>query len=363
LTVDPVRRRAAILARRGRTAALVICWVADESHGKESTMPIRSLYRRQDGAIERDLAVDGIERALADPTGLLWVSLEGATDDETATLLGQCFSFHPLTIADVLSVGYQAPKVDDFGTYLFILGHALRRDSETGEVDNSELDVYLGANYVVTCADEAALEAVGGVRDRLDRDERLLDRGADFLCQAILDATVTGYLPVLDSLDDEIDGLVDRLVDRPDIESARRVLQLKHSTVVLRRIIAPQREVMNVLSRDELAPIQSHHRIYFRDIYDHLVRMHDLTESLRDVITSALDIYLSVTANRTNEVMRVLTVVATIFMPLTFLAGVYGMNYRYLPELRWHFGYGLFWLECVVLALAMGWYFRRKGWL
>ncbi|HXW00643.1 MAG TPA: magnesium/cobalt transporter CorA, partial [Anaerolineae bacterium] len=204
---------------------------------------------------------------------------------------------------------------------------------------------------------------VQAVWERLERDERPLERGADFLCYTILDQLVDKYLPVLDAMDEEIDQLEDQVLARPKPIVLQRILSLKHSILMLRRIIAPQREVMNRLSRDDLPQIDDQHRIYFRDIYDHLVRTHDLSESIRDVVTGTLDTYLSATNNRLSEVMKALTIVSTIFLPLSFVAGVYGMNFDVLPELHWRYGYLMVWGIFILIVLGMLWYFRHREWI
>jgi magnesium transporter len=201
------------------------------------------------------------------------------------------------------------------------------------------------------------------VWERLERDERPLKQGPDFLCYTVLDQLVDEYLPILDAMDEEIDRLEDEVLAKPKPIVLQRILSLKHSILTLRRVIAPQREVMNRLSRDDLPQIGDQHRIYFRDIYDHLVRTHDLSESIRDVVTGTLDTYLSATNNRLSEVMKALTIVSTIFLPLSFVAGVYGMNFEYFPEIRWPYGYLYVWCVFIIIVLIMLWYFRHREWI
>ncbi len=194
-------------------------------------------------------------------------------------------------------------------------------------LDMNELDLFLGRNFVVTSYRSNEMPPVEQVWSRLDKDQRIMSHGADFLCHAILDALVDDYMPLIDKMDDEIEWLEDRVLEKPNPETLSRILGLKHSTLSLRRIISPQREIMNRLSRDEFPHIADKHRIYYRDIYDHLVRIQDLIESVRDIVSGTLDIYLSATSNRLNEIMKALTVVSTIFLPMSFFAGVYGMNF------------------------------------
>ena len=324
---------------------------------------IRSIFCPKEGPREFNLNSNQIAEALKDPEGLLWMSLEQPTEAEVDAVLRDIFHFHPLTIEDCLSDGYQAPKVDIFNDYLFIIVHALQPDFPLDHLDTKELNCFLGSNYLVTSYRCQNMGPVQAVWERLEQDERPIEHGADFLCYTILDRLVDEYMPLLDIMDEEIDQLEDQVLVKPKPAVLQRILSLKHSILTLRRIIAPQREVMNRLSRDDLPEISTQHRIYYRDIYDHLVRVHDLSESIRDVVTGTLDTYLSATNNRLSEVMKALTIVSTIFLPLSFVAGVYGMNFEYLPELHWHYGYLVVWCVFIMIVLAMLWYFRRQEWI
>lgn len=324
---------------------------------------IRSIYRPKDGPCQWNLTLSQIAAAHQENAGLLWVSLEQPTPEELRAVLQDIFHFHPLAIEDCQSMGYQPPKVDDFGQYLFMILHALHSEDSLQRLETVELNCFLGHRYLVTSYMVPAMLPVQTVWKRLERNERLLDRGADFLCHAILDELVDEYLPLLDAMDEEIEILEDQVLQHPQPETLQRILTLKHSMLTLRRVVSPQREVMTRLSRGEFPQISSHNRIYFRDIYDHLVRIQDLSESVRDVITGALDVYLSTTSNRLNEVMKALTIVSTVFLPLSFVAGVYGMNFHYMPELSWRYGYLMVWIIFIVIFLTMLWWFRRCGWL
>jgi magnesium transporter len=324
---------------------------------------IRSIFCPKEGSRQVDLPLDQIAQALQDPEGLLWVSLEQPTEEEIQKILADTFRFHPLAIEDCLSDGYQAPKVDIFNDYLFIIAHALKPDFPLDHLDTMELNFFLGANYLVTSYRGDQMPPLQAIWERLERDERLTEQGADFLCYAVLDQLIDEYMPLLDAMDEEIDQLEDQVLVRPKPNILQRILSLKHSILTLRRIIAPQREVMNRLSRDDLPQIKDPHRIYYRDIYDHLVRIHDLSESVRDVVTGTLDTYLSATNNRLSEVMKALTIVSTIFLPLSFIAGIYGMNFENFPEIKWEYGYLYVWGIFISIVVGMLWFFRRRGWI
>jgi magnesium transporter len=178
----------------------------------------------------------------------------------------------------------------------------------------------------------------------------------------VLDKLVDDYLPILDKLDDEIEWLEDQVLEKPQPKTLQRILDLKNALMYLRRIMSPQRELMNRLSRDQFPMIDRHSQLYFRDLYDHLVRYHDLVESLRDIVSGTMEIYLNSTSLRLNEVMKALTVVSTIFLPLSFVAGVYGMNFDFMPELYWKWGYPMVWGLFVAIVVGMLAYFKRQGW-
>jgi magnesium transporter len=323
---------------------------------------IRSFYYCNSDQPQLNLDPGQIRKALEKEDGLLWVSLDNPTSDEMQLILAEIFHFHPLAIEDCQSIGYQTPKVDDFGEYIFLIAHALHRERHLKDFDTKELNCFLGKNYLVTSYIDPEMSPVETVWKRLERDERLTHRGADFLLHAVLDTLVDEYLPLLDWMDEQIDLLQDQVLDRPNQQTLEDILELKHSTVVLRRITAPQREVMNRLSRDDFRQIDPQRRIYFRDIYDHLVRIQELSESIRDIVSDALGTYLSATSNRLNEIMKALTVVSTIFLPLSFVASLYGMNFHFMPELEWHYGYLMVWVVFILIITGMLTFFRRRGW-
>lgn len=305
---------------------------------------------------------DEIVNAAKDASQLIWISLENAKPAEIGKIMGDIYHLHPLVIEDCLSEGYQSPKVDDFSKYISILVHTVRPDGNVNILETMELNIVLGDNFLITVFKESDNQPIREVMKALKQDERLYRNGADFLCHAVLNRLVDDYMPVLDHLDEEIEWLEDQVLSKPTPNTLERILNLKHTTMALRRIVGPQREVMNRLSRDEYDVIDKQSRIYFRDIYDHLVRIQDLTESIRDLESGAMDIYLSSTSLRLNEVMKALTIVSTIFLPLTFLAGVYGMNFVHMPELHWSLGYPLVWLIFVLIVAGMMIFFKKRGW-
>lgn len=322
---------------------------------------IKIVYFPRIGAPQFDLPFSAVRSALADLDGLVWIDISEANSEELTKVLVNLFHFHPLAVEDCQSDGYQTPKLDDYGDYLFLVVQALTKDSIFEVVPTRELNVFLGKNFVVTSS-LRKIHSIEIFRKRLEKDERLYQFGSDFLFHGLLDQIIDDFIPHLDQLEEEIDYLEEAVLSNPDPKILERILRLKRHTMTLRRVIVPQREVVNRLCRDDFPMIDSHSRMYFRDVYDHLVRIYDLLDGMRDMTTSALEVYLNATSLRLNEVMKALTIVSTIFLPLSFVAGVYGMNFEYMPELGWRWGYLMVWLVFIVIAVGMMTYFRKRRW-
>jgi magnesium transporter len=323
---------------------------------------IRTLLIPKSGPPQFDISTDVCKTALADMDNLVWVSLEQPTHEELYQVLGDVFHFHPLAIEDCESTGFQTPKVDDYGNYLFIVVMALLADHDRSLLSSEEFDIFLGKNYVVSSFSSPKITAVEKLLTRLKRDERLQTNGADFLCHALIDMIVDDYSPPLEALEDELEAMEDRVLAQPQQETLEKILQLKHATISVRRVIAPLREVINHLTREDYPMIDHQSVLYFRDIYDHLVRTYDWIDILRDMATNALEVYLNATSLRLNAVMKALTIVSTIFLPLSFVAGVYGMNFHYMPELSWKWGYPLVWVVFLLIAGGMLLFFKKRKW-
>ncbi|PKN83640.1 MAG: magnesium and cobalt transport protein CorA [Chloroflexi bacterium HGW-Chloroflexi-8] len=291
---------------------------------------IRSLFTNGSGKIEYDLSIDRIKTVVKNKTGLLWVDFIEEDPKVCETIMKDIFEFHPLAIEDALDQNH-VPRVDDWGTYLYLVLHAPKFNQNKDEpIETDEVDIFLGKHYLVTYQ-EKMIPVVEKVWDILKRDERYLLKGTDHLFYKIADDVIAEYMPLAEELDTIIDNIEDRIFDRPSQELLERIFLLKRSLAHLRRMIAPQREVFNKLARGDDQIIDRADRVFFRDIYDHLVRLYDVTESLRDLMGSVLDTYLSAVNNRMNEVMKTLTIITTLFMPLSFMAGFFGMNF-FIPE-------------------------------
>jgi magnesium transporter len=320
-----------------------------------------AFYMAPDGELLEKLSIEQIKRFLETGEGLLWVDIEDVTDEDTE-LLSNVFRFHPLAVEDCISKNIHPPKIDDFDDYLFIIVHGINYHIDSEVVETTELALFLGKNYVVT-SHNVPMRSISSMLDRIRKDGRIMRRGADFLAHDIIDTLVDNIMPTIEEMDEKNDQLEAEALHEPKRETLMSIMQLKRSILALTRVILPQREIVNRLSRGEYALISERAQIYYRNIYDHLVRIEMLTLGLRDMAESVLSTYLSSVSNRMNEVMKMLTLIATIFIPLTFIAGIYGMNFANMPELGWKYGYFIILIVMAVIGISLVVYFRRKSWL
>jgi magnesium transporter len=320
-----------------------------------------AFYLAPDGKFLDQIDIEQIKNFLKDREGLIWIDIEDVTDKD-AELLSNVFGFHPLAVEDCISKDIHTPKIDDFEDYLFITVHGINYHIESEVVETTELALFVGKDYVVTCHD-VPMRSVSSMLDRIRKDGRLMRKGADYLAHDLIDALVDNIMPTIEDMDEKNDQLQAEALREPKRETLMSIMQLKRSILALTRVMLPQREIVNRLSRGEYALISEGARIYYRNIYDHLVRIEMLTLSLRDMTESVLSTYLSSVSNRMNEVMKVLTLIATIFIPLTFIAGIYGMNFTNMPELEWKYGYFIILIVMAVIGISLAVYFRRKRWL
>ena len=320
-----------------------------------------AFYLTQDGKRLDQLSAEQIRDFLATGEGLLWVDIEDATDED-AKLLSNELCFHPLAVADCVSKNIHPPKIDNFEDYLFIIVHGINHNIESDVEETTELALFLGKNYVVTCHD-VPLRAVASVLNRVQADVRPMRRGADFFAHDLIDALVDNIMPTIEEMDAKSDQLEAEALHDPKRQTLTAIMQHKRSILALTRVILPQREIVNGLSRGDYPLISERAQIYYRNIYDHLVRIEMLTQGLRDMAESVLSTYLSSVSNRMNEVMKMLTLIATIFIPLTFIAGIYGMNFANMPELQWRHGYFSILIVMAVIGISLVIYFRKRKWL
>lgn len=295
---------------------------------------------------------------------LLWLDFETESAHTCEPVLRQ-FGFHPLAIDDALQESH-IPKVDDWGEYLYIALHALQYNLTKGELITEEVDIFLGANYIVTHHD-AHIPAIDQIRKQLQRDTRLTQVHPARLTYLLADEIINGHMLIFDEMEEIINALEDRLFAPKFDANLEQIFTLKRSLLILRRILAPQRETINRLARNQYAVIPESESVYFRDIYDHLVRLYDITESARDLLGSTLDTYLSVVNNRMNEIMKTLTIITTLFMPLSFLTGFFGMNFfePYYPLPAWTQlpAFALTLIIMLATPFLMFFWMRRRAWM
>lgn len=290
-----------------------------------------------------------------------WINVEGLQPD-TIKQLGDCFGMHPLVLEDILTTD-QRPKMEDYDNYIYMVLKMIYYKSENDEVTAEQVSLILGQNFVISFQ-ETVGDVFDQIRDRIRGDKgRVRKMGADYLAYCLIDAIVDNYFTILEKLSEKIESLEEKLLADPTPATSRKIHRLKREMIFLRRSIWPMRELINGLLRGESKLVTGPTKIYLRDVYDHTIQIIDTMETMRDMVSGMLDVYLSSVSNRLNEVMKVLTIIATIFIPLTFITGIYGMNFRYMPELEWPLGYPVTLLAMVFLFLLMVLFFRRKRWL
>ncbi|KAF0181075.1 MAG: magnesium transporter [Nitrospirae bacterium] len=298
-----------------------------------------------------------------DKQTVTWLNVDGLHDADLMSRIGSCFGLHPLVLEDVLSTD-QRPKYEDFDDYLYIVVRMLRYDSDVMKVKAEQISVILSQKYVLTFQEGFAGDVFDSVRARLREDKgRIRKMGADYLAYTLLDTIVDNYFVILEQMGERIELLENELIANPNRKTLRMIHALRGDALFLRRTIWPLREVVNSFTRGDSPFITDATKVYLKDVYDHTIHAIDTLETYREMLAGMLDIYLSSMSNRLNEVMKVLTIIATIFMPLTFLAGVYGMNFEHMPELKWEWGYPAIWMIMIVIGLAMLAAFKRRKWL
>lgn len=322
-------------------------------------MPFAAYHLGPDGSLRRALSEPEVRDAFQSKEGLLWVDIAGTTPED-GQFLQRTFDFHHLAIEDCVSTNLHHPKVDDFADYLFLIAHGIDYSAESDIVETAELAIFLGPHFVVS-AHHVPLQCVDDVTRLVEDDGRPLRRGADFLAHALIDALVDNVLPTIDRMSEVAEDLEEEAIARPQHTTLEAVMKLKRSALQVHRVMGPQRETLNRLARREFRLVSEEAEVFYRDVYDHTVRIEDLVQSLRDRADSALATYLSAVAIQQNETMRVLSIVASIFLPLSLVAGIYGMNFENMPELGWSWAYfAVLGFMGLVAAAAVSWFWARR---
>ncbi len=297
-----------------------------------------------------------------DTPTVTWINIDGLHQVEIMEKIGIHFGFHPLIMEDILNTR-QRPKMDDLEDYVYVVLKMLSYKEEDNVIDAEQISIILGQNFVISFQEKEG-DVFEPIRERIRKNKgRIRKMGADYLAYGLLDSVVDNYFTILEKLWERIEFLEEELVENPSTQTLQEIYGLKRKMIFLRKSIWPLREVISELERGESSLIKESTGIYLRDVYDHTIQVIDTVETFRDMLSGILDVYLSSISNRMNEVMKVLTIIATIFIPLTFLAGVYGMNFRYMPELEWHQGYFAVLFLMVIIFIVMVIYFRKKKWL
>ncbi len=300
--------------------------------------------------------------AYKDTPPVTWINIDGLHDVELIEKIGAHFGIHSLTLEDIVNTG-QRPKVDDFEDYIYLVFKMLKFDDTTGHIASEQVSLILGPHYLISFQ-EAAGDVFNFVRERIRKGRvRIRKSGPDYLAYALIDAVVDHYFLILEKIGEKIELFEDRVHSEPTPEVLQNIHALKREIIYFRKQVWPIREVLNVWQKTESPLMQEAHKVFISDVYDHTIQVIDTIESFRDIIGGMMDLYLSTLSNRMNEVMKVLTIMATIFIPLTFVAGIYGMNFKFMPELEWKWSYPVLWILLIVIFLGMLLYFKRKKWL
>lgn len=297
-----------------------------------------------------------------DKPTVTWINVDGVHNIPVIEKLGECFGLHRLVLEDIMNTD-QRPKMEDYEDYLYIVLKMLA-SGKNGEIITEQLSLIVGKNFVITFQEGIEGDVFPLIRERLRSGKgKIRKMGADYLAYALLDAVVDNYFVILEKFGDKIESLETELIGNPTQETVQRIYQIKREMIFLHNAVWPLREVVSGLGKHDSALISEATAPYLRDVYDHVIHIIDSVDIYREMLSSMLDMYLSSVSNRLNEVMKVLTVISLIFMPLTFIAGVYGMNFKYMPELDWRYGYPAALFFMLGIGVVMLFYFKRKKWL
>jgi len=332
--------------------------------GEKRVETVRITYIDYDEQNLAEKQVSNVEDCFAFKTTptVTWINIDGLHDVQIIEKLGRKFELHPLVLEDILHTG-QRPKLEDFEKYIFIVLTMLTCTGDNQKVETEQVSIVLGSNFVISFQEQLG-DVFDQIRDRIRNAKgRIRKMGPDYLAYSLIDAVVDSYFTILEKVGEKIEILEEQLVTAPTEQTLQQIHRLKREMIVLRKSVWPLRELISGLQRTESALINESTGLYLRDVYDHTIQIIDTIESFRDMVSGMVDLYLSSISNKMNAVMKVLTIIATIFIPLTFIAGVYGMNFKYMPELGWRWGYSAVLLVMVLVAVVMLIYFRKKKWL
>lgn len=321
------------------------------------------LIRYDDASLEeRELEIADACAPSEDKPAVTWINMDGLHEVDMVEKIGERFGVHPLVLEDIVHTG-QRPKMEEFEDYIFIVARMLSYDEEEKQFESEQFSLILGPNYVVTFQERVG-DVFEPVRARLRKGKgRIRKMGSDYLAYALMDAVVDNYFVVLEKLNEKVEFVEEETVTNPSPELLQAIYELKRDLIFLRKSVWPLRELVGGLERGESDFIEEKTTVFLRDVYDHTIQVTETIDTLRDMVSGMMDIYLSAVSNRMNEVMKILTIIATIFIPMTFIAGIYGMNFKHMPELETRWGYPMFWVVVIAVGVVMLLYFKRKKWL
>ncbi len=332
--------------------------------GEKKTDDIRLSMLHYDAETLLERSLDRVEAALPSlkPATTTWINIDGIHDIAVMEHIGRHFGLHPLTLEDVLNTS-QRPKAEAFDDYLFVVMKMLHHDAKKNLIASEQISLILKKNVLLSFQ-ESTGDVFEPVRERIRKGKgRIRTGGSDYLAYALIDAIVDNYFVILEKLGERLEILEEAIDDHPDAGILADIHHIRRELIYLRKQVWPLREIIAHFLKDDVDFIGAATRLFMRDVYDHTIQTIDTIESFRDILSGMQDLYLSIISNRMNEVMKVLTIIATIFIPITFVAGIYGMNFTHMPELTWRWGYLFVWIIILIIIAGMLVFFRRKKWL
>lgn len=317
---------------------------------------IRSLYYLKDN-LEKNISIDKVKNILGEKQGTLFFDLKIENKDDFKIL--EEFGFHPLAIEDCISEEKRA-KIEEYDGYFFIVVNCLHPE-KNGEFTLSEVDIFVSKNYLLTVHKEE-VPIINSIWERCEKNLKILEKGTDLILYYLLDTIVDQFFPAMEEIENKIENIEEKITKKPSSDVLGEIFLLRRALTNLRRVISPHRELFSILISRSIPFVKPTTLVYLRDVYDHIIRIYEMIDVSREMMTVLLETYLSTISNKMSEVIKILTVIGTIFMPLTFLTGIYGMNFRYFPEIEWRYGYILFWTISILIIISMVLFFRKKKW-
>lgn len=321
---------------------------------------IRYFKYSPESGISSGEGVADFQALLKGDNDLLWVDMQTPGKEEER-ILSEVFKLHPLAVEDAFLVN-QVSKIDEYGEDMFAVFKLIDYQGEDDELKISEVDIFLNRKFVITIHQDRH-RVFDYLYANATKNQRMMSRGSDLLFHAIIDAVIDSFNITLDVLESQVDDIEEHVLGEPDEDIVRAIFRVRRNMAMLKRVSSPQKETLHRLSREKMHVISDRARIYFRDIFDNVTRINEVADSNRETLSAALEVYFSSVSTKTNEIIKFLTLIAVILMPPTFLVGLWGMNFKNMPELNWEFGYIFFWIVILVITGGLLVYFRRKKWL